>query len=408
MFIKPLPLRRGFLVLLTFAVFSTLYALFHKTEKADDYGPVKVKGEVIATSFRKVYLLSEEGKIYKLYLRKKVYPSDRLTVEGLAKGYRLTPNLVKVKRSILQRLRIKVHNLLKERFLKTARSRFEKKLGSALLFGENWFSYSERKKLSKIGIYHVIVISGLHYALLFTFFLIFPVRWKLRYILALGFLTFFTFLVLFPKAPAYRAFFSFALFLIAKILEEKYVSLKAWLFAYGLGLLLFPYWFYSVGFWLSYLASLALILYYGGNRTPEENFLKNIANGWFGIEASIVVLSVINPIIAYYFHFISFGGILYTALFTFLTEVFLIIGLLNMFTYWSFSPLLEIQHLIADLYGKLFYSIPEKVYIKAGSFPEVFMYVFVLLSLVVLLSPFKRKLLILLLLLAVQVLFFTV
>ena len=405
--IKVFRIGKGFLILLAFAIIATFFASLHKVERANLHGYVKVEGEVIATSFGRVYLLSEEGKLFKLYLRKKVYPSDILSVKGFASGYYLYPEVVEIKRSFLQKVRIKIHNLLKERFLKTSRSRFEKKLGSALLFGENWFSYKERKRLSHLGIYHVMVISGLHYALLFTFFLIFPVRWKLRYYLALGFLSFFTFLVLFPKAPAYRAFFSFALFLLAKILEERYVSLKAWLFAYGLSLLLFPYWFYNVGFWLSYLASLALILYYGGNRTPEQNFLKNVVNGWLGVEASVVVLSVINPIIVKYFGFISFGGILYTALFTLLTEIFLIVGLLNMFTYWHFPPFLELQHLVAKLYGELFYSLPEKVYIKAGNLPEVFVYLFPLLSLGVLALPLRGRFLVLLLLLLVQVFLFT-
>ena len=401
---------KGFFILIVLLLFAGLYSYKSPVKWGKVYGKVHLRGEVINTIYRKALFLDEEGRRFSFYFPKGVtlYPGDGIELEGIARGSYIKVERLKVKRNFLQRWRIKIHNYLKYRFLKTAETPFEKKLGSALLFGENWFSRSERAKLGHTGIYHIIVISGMHYALLFTFFLIFPVRWRLRYWLALGFFIFFTFFILFPKAPAYRAFISFAIFLLAKLFDRQYHSLKALLLAAALWLFLFPHWFYNIGFWLSYLASLALILYYGSQKTPEENFVRNVAGKLLGLEAALVVMSVINPILAYYFHYFSFGSFFYTWIFTLLAEGFLIVGILNMLTLWSFPPLLEVQHYIASAFGEVFYNLPEGVYFEVPDYPKGFMYLLVILPLLVLLvAPPRYRFKLLLFLFSVQLLFFS-
>ncbi len=397
---------RGFILLFAFTLLATLWAIFNKPQWGKTFGYKTLEGVVINRTYNKVYLLTEKGEIYRFYTKGGIFPQDWVKLEGTVRGSFVKPRKVEVKRGFLQRFRVKVHQTLKGRFLKTAETPFEKKLGSALLFGENWFSRKEKRKLSLIGIYHLVVISGMHYALLFSFFLIFPVRFKLRYYLALGFLSFFTFLVLFPKAPSYRAFISFALFLVAKIWEHPYSPLKALLLGYSVSLLLFPHWLYSVGFWLSYLASLGLILYYRSNRTPEENFLRNFFGNLFGLEATLVVLAVISPLIAYYFHFFSFGSFLYGWVFTVLTEFFLLVGLLNAVTLWSFPPFVEAQHILANAFEVLFEKVPEKVYVPLSPFSFWIAVVWVITTLGVLIFVKKRKWVYLTLLLLLEVLLF--
>jgi len=397
---------RGFILLSALALLSTLWALLNKPRWGEGKGYRTLEGTVVNRSYGRFYLLTEEGELYRFYHRGEIFPYDWLRLEGKVRGSYVKPLKVEVKRNLLQRLRVKIHRTLKERFLKSAKTKFEKKLGSALLFGENWFSRKEKRKLSLIGIYHLVVISGMHYALLFSFFLVFPVRFKLRYWLALGFLSFFTFLVLFPKAPAYRAFTSFALFLAAKIGERLYSPLKALLWGYSLSLLFFPHWFYSLGFWLSYLASLGLILYYRSNRTPEENFLRNFFGNLLGLEATLVVTAVISPLLAYYFHFFSFGSFLYAWIFTLLTEFFLLVGILNTVTLWSFPPLVEAQHIISNAFGVLFEKVPERVYINLEPFPFWVAVVSVITALGILILIKRKRWLYLILLLLLEVFLF--
>lgn len=399
---------KGYIILFAFVLLATLQAFFNKPKWGKTFGYKTFKGVVINRIHNKVYLLTEEGEIYLFYAKRRLFPQDRVKLQGTAKGTFVKPQNIEVKRGLLQRLRVKFHQTLKERFLKTAKRPFGKKLGSALLFGENWFSRKERKKLSLIGIYHLVVISGMHYALLFSFFLIFPARFKVRYYIALVFLAFFTFLVLFPKAPSYRAFTSFALFLASKIGERPYSPLKALLVGYSISLLLFPHWFYSLGFWLSYLASLGLILYYRSNRTPEENFLRNFFGTLLGLEATLVVLAVITPLIGYSFHFFSFGSFLYGWAFTVLTELFLLVGILNVVTYWNFPPLVQAQHLLANFFEVLFEKFPQKVYVSLSPFPFWVAVVLVVTALGILkfVKKRERKLFYLTILLLTEVLLF--
>ncbi len=359
----------GLITLLGVSFITTFYALWNKPSFNPLKGSNCLRGEVINKSFNRVWFISD-NHLYYFYTDKKLFPSDGIKVCGTFRGIRISKvDHLEVDRSFIQRLRVKIHETLKWRALKSARTKVEKKLISALLFGENWFSRAERKKLSYLGIYHLIVISGMHYALLFTFFFIFPVRWKLRYWAALLFFTFFTFLLLFPKAPAYRAFLSFALFLLAKILEQNYSSLKALLLAYGGSLLLFPYWLSNIGFWLSYLASGALILYYSSKKVPEESFFTNFFGRFLGVEATLVVSAAILPLLVVFLHFFSLGSFLYAFPFTLVVEGFLLTEILNMFTLWSFPPFLELQHKLSDIFGFLFYKLPPLGVIGVPHFP---------------------------------------
>ena len=193
----------------------------------------------------------------------------------------------------------------------------------------------------------------------------------------------------------------------AKIEERLYSPLKALLWGYSLSLLFFPHWFYSLGFWLSYLASLGLILYYRSNRTPEENFLRNFFGNLLGLEATLVVTAVISPLLAYYFHFFSFGSFLYAWIFTLLTEFFLLVGILNTVTLWSFPPLVEAQHIISDAFDVLFEKVPERVYINLEPFPFWVAVVSVITALGILILIKRKRWLYLILLLLLEVFFST-
>jgi len=354
---------------------------------------VTLTGEVIAKNYNRVVLLDGENRLWSVRFLKnaKVYPGDRLTVEGRAYGGRVYAERWKVERSLLQRWRLKVRSVLKERFLQTAETKIQKKVGSALLFGENWFSRREREKIAHLGIYHLIVISGMHYALFLTAFFFLPVRWGLRYWVALAFFTFFTFFILFPKAPAYRAFVSVALFMVARLLLRNYDPLKALFLSAALWLALFPHWGTNVGFWLSYLASLALILYYGGRKTPEEDFVRSVFGKTFGLEASVVVSAVINPLIAYFFKYLSFGVFLFGFLFTVLVQFFVVVGTFNLLTFWTLPPLVWLQNALAEAFGYLLKVLPESVYFEVSPFPFLFVLVFVSAALLLLALPLRNK-----------------
>jgi len=377
---------------LLLALFVSFYLLSKGSPRwASAGGKVSVEGVVISVKPGSVLLLQNERILWRLKGVWGVYPGDGLLVEGKAYGALLYAEEFVVKRSKLQSLRVEVHTFLKDRFKASVRDGFELKLGSALIFGENWFSKGELERVAEMGIYHLLVISGMHYALFMTFFLLFPLRWKLRYFAALVFFTFFTFLVLFPKAPAYRAFVSVALLLAAKILERRYDALRALLFAYSAWLLLNPHWFYNYGFWLSYLASAALILYYGGRKTPEEGYLKNFFSRLLGLEASLVVMATISPVLAYKLQYLPLDTFVYGFIFTLAVQVFILAATANFLTLWSFDPLWRLQNWAADLFEFLFEKLSPVGVLCFAEPPRFQAFLFPAVALALLLLPLERK-----------------
>jgi ComEC/Rec2-related protein len=407
------PLKSPYtLFLLLCAAAVSLWTFFtFKPKWGFGKGKVEVEGKVISVNYNRALVVDQNQRLWSVRFKgARVYPDDAVRVVGYAYGGRVYAKEVKVKRHLLQKLRVKIHSFLKWRFLNTADDKFAKKLGSALIFGENWFSKKEREKISRLGIYHLIVISGMHYALFLTFFLALPVRWGLRWKAALLFFSFFTFFLLFPKAPAYRAFVSIALLLLAKLIERPYNALKALLIAYSLSLLFYPHWFYNFGFWLSYLASLSLILYYGFRKTPEQDYFKSFVSKTLGIEASVVVTATISPILVYYLKYLSFGVFVYGFIFTLVAELYILIATANLLTLWSLPPLTWLQNRAADLFEFFYALFPTGLSVDTPQPPVWQMYLFVALSLLILLTPFGRKVkwLALLLLLSAEALVFVV
>jgi ComEC/Rec2-related protein len=198
-------------------------------------------------------------------------------------------------------------------------------------------------------------------------------------------------LVLFPKAPAYRAFVSVALFLTASLLERRYDALKALVLAYTVSLLFFPHWFFNFGFWLSYLASLSLVLYYGGRRTPEESFFSSFLGKFLGLEATLVVLATISPVLVYSLKYLSLGSFLYGFLFTALAELFLLVGTFNLLTLWVFEPTVKLQEWVSNLFGFALQKLPTEGLCLYFNQPPLWLTVLtVLLPLAVLLSNLSK------------------
>ncbi len=362
--------------LLALALLSSLYAIGKKPKPLRKEGLIETSGEVISTKYNRVLVLTEGNKLllFKARKGKPLYVGDKVFVKGSSKGFFLKRVSYRVRRDFLQRLRVKVHNFYKRKIFQTQRSRFARKLALALLLGENWFSKKERLKISRIGIYHLIVISGMHFALFLTLFLLLPVRFKIRHWVALLFFAFFALLVLFPKAPTLRTFFSISLMLIAALRERPYSALKALLVAYSVSLLLFPHWIYNFGFWLSYLASGVLILHFGSRTPPEGSFFLNIFGKTVGLEASTVVMAAIAPILVYYLHYLSLGTFFYTPIYTFLVQLYLFVGAVNLITLFELSLFTHLQERLADAFGYLLFKTPPVLCLNFTRIPKAFVF----------------------------------
>lgn len=127
----------------------------------------------------------------------------------------------------------------------------------ALCCGDSkYISYDKKKDYTKLGIVHVLCVSGFHISIVYR--LLEKVFHK-----KLG--AVFTFLyVIFTgcKASAIRAYIMIVLFRFSKSLYRNYDSLSALSLAAIILIFIRPYYILDIGFNLSFLATLGIILYH--------------------------------------------------------------------------------------------------------------------------------------------------
>lgn len=164
-----------------------------------------------------------------------------------------------------------------------------------------------RQAYAETGIIHIIAISGSHIAFFFviiSFLLGFIKhnRWKwIKYMLALPLV--WAYVVVAGAPPsAVRAAVMFSVFAIGLAFERQPNSLNQLLTTAFVLLIVNPTWLYAIGFQLSIVAVLSLILFYKPVYkwyTPANKILKAL---WAAIAASIAAEILTAPIVIYYFH----------------------------------------------------------------------------------------------------------
>lgn len=178
----------------------------------------------------------------------------------------------------------------------------------AMLIGDEAnFDPELRQAYSETGIIHVIAISGSHITFFFFFIsaLLFWIRKKqlqwIKYAIALPLIWFYVMMAGAPPS-AIRAAAMFTLLAIGFMLGKRSNSLNQ-LFAAAFVLLCDqPMWLFSVGFQLSFVAVLSLILLYSpiyGLYKPSNKAMRLL---WASIAASLAAEILVAPLVVYYFH----------------------------------------------------------------------------------------------------------
>ncbi|MFB0565022.1 MAG: DNA internalization-related competence protein ComEC/Rec2 [Candidatus Aminicenantaceae bacterium] len=181
----------------------------------------------------------------------------------------------------------------------------------ALLLGERGrLDPSLTSALQKSGLYHLFAISGAHIAiisfLLFSLFKLLRFSARFSYILLIGFLLFYAFLVE-GRPSVMRATIMSLIFLLGKLIWKDVNLLNTISLSAFFMLLLNPFNLFNVGFQLTFAATLSIILFY-------PRFIKFIPNLPLRI-SEIFTLSLtaqlgILPFIARSFNRITFSSLL--------------------------------------------------------------------------------------------------
>ncbi|MCY6354840.1 ComEC/Rec2 family competence protein [Clostridium sp. ZS2-4] len=148
---------------------------------------------------------------------------------------------------------------LKEKLFK----KYSKELGkekAALIMGtcygeSKYLSLDQKEKFKTLGITHIISVSGFHMALVYKL---------LERVLGMNLSLALSFIYLIftgGKAATIRAYIMIVILKLSKIVYRKYDSLSAIALAGLVLLLIRPYYITDIGFMLSFLATLGIILY---------------------------------------------------------------------------------------------------------------------------------------------------
>ena len=181
-------------------------------------------------------------------------------------------------------------------------------LMQAMLLGdEQNLDAGIRQSYSETGIVHIIAISGgnveiFYIAISFLLFWLGNSKYKwVKYSIALPLVWFY---VLMAGAPpsAIRAAVMFSLVAVGLAFQKNGDSLNQLLAAAFILLWAQPMWLFAVGFQLSFVAVLSLVLFYNAVAAwwrPNNILLKNF---WSTIAASLAAEILVAPVVIYYFH----------------------------------------------------------------------------------------------------------
>jgi competence protein ComEC len=178
----------------------------------------------------------------------------------------------------------------------------------AMLIGDDInFDEDLRQSYGDTGIIHIIAISGSHISTFFfitTAFFFWMKKRKhqwIKYAFAIPLIWFYVMIAGMPSS-AVRAAVMFTLIGLGLAFSKNQNSLNQIFAAAFLMLLIEPNWLFSIGFQLSFVAVLSLILFYQRMSSllyPSNFILRKL---WQCAAASVAAEILVAPIVIYYFH----------------------------------------------------------------------------------------------------------
>ncbi len=226
----------------------------------------------------------------------------------------------------------------------------------ALMFGQRQELSTELKTdFSRVGVIHVLAISGLHIGILYFFIVRFLTLFRLEIRLIYGFslIVLWLFALISGFAPpVVRAVTMFTVFALTKFLRRSQSNANSLAISFFIMLCFNPDYIYEVGFQLSFLAVFSIVYFYpiiqpfANSKWRVIKYFKEI------IAVSLVVQIGILPLSIYYFHEIPLlflvGNVIVIPLVTLILGMLLVLLFLN---YLSVVVALAVGKLVSGLIG---------------------------------------------------------
>ncbi|NGX63988.1 MAG: hypothetical protein KR126chlam6_01411 [Candidatus Anoxychlamydiales bacterium] len=242
-----------------------------------------------------------------------------------------------------------------------------------LTTGENassLLSYS----FSKIGLQHVLAISGFHFSifvLFFAFFLKLFIPKRYTYIILITIVTIYL-LFVGPLISVQRAFIMIQMALIAPLINRRYFALNALGISMIIILLINPINISKIGFQLSFLSSFAILLAF---PIIEKTLQKVITKRTYlekqnlypisffadklltylreALSLCFTVTIFILPVILYHFHKFSYLSFIYNLFIPFLVGIAILLVMLGFILHFTLPPIGFVINWINTYFTKL-------------------------------------------------------
>lgn len=184
-------------------------------------------------------------------------------------------------------------------------------LQAMLLGDETNLDEETRTVYQETGIVHIVSISGSHIAFFFLLvgwlFFWLPKRYQwVNYLVALSLIWLYV-LIAGAPIPAIRSAVMFSFLAVGHLLQKEKNPLNTLLGTAVVMLLIQPMWLFSIGFQLSFVAVLSLVVFYGriaGLWHPGNVVVRHL---WQLVAASLAVEILVAPLVIYYFHLFPVG-----------------------------------------------------------------------------------------------------
>lgn len=214
------------------------------------------------------------------------------------------------------------------RFLTADRANF---ISSIILGKSSILDEDQLIKYRDLGLAHILAVSGLHIGIITGFMMFIFSRAglnpRINVILSLCIIWLYNYLIGFPPSTV-RASLMFSALCISRLVHEPYDSLNIIMGSMLLSILINPCWIFSVGFQLSYGATISVVLLNGRVRGLFYPYKGRLVDS---ISAILAVNIGLLPIQAYYFNRLPMIGLLANLVTIPIISIVLVIAIIMVF-----------------------------------------------------------------------------
>ena len=237
-----------------------------------------------------------------------------------------------------------VRTWLIENYSRLTKNEEVKSLGFSFLFGEprDTAPPSLQKSFLSTGLVHLLVISGLHVGLIAGIVMkSLPKFWGMR--VALLLIIMYSILIVPQEPPVLRATLMFSMFILSALSFQEVNRLAVLFFSGSVILFVFPNYVLSYSFWLSFFATLYILL--ALEYQTKSKFKKSLV-------VSVSAFGGVAPLIAS-FSYISPLSVLFTPIMAPVVVLYATLGVLSLISFMKFSLIVYLFNVIGVIFIKV-------------------------------------------------------